>query len=125
MNHFNSPGDLVGHQLGGYEFDGLIAQSAITWLRKRGRPLHEDGHPWALTVSLVNPHDVMYFNNDPAEMQNLAMTQGQNTELVTTMNAKLNALIEVEIGQDNGRELPHLEGVSWELRTDSNGVILD
>jgi arylsulfatase len=63
--------------------------------------------------------------NDPAEMQNLAITQGQNTELVTTMNTKLNALIEVEIGQDNGRELPHLEGVSWELRTDDNGVILD
>ncbi|PZV18933.1 MAG: sulfatase [Pseudanabaena sp.] len=61
---YNSPGDLVGHQLGGYEFDGLIAQSAITWLRRRGRPLTDDGKPWALTVSLVNPHDVMYFNTD-------------------------------------------------------------
>ncbi len=61
---YNSPGDLVGHQLGGYEFDGLIAQSAVTWLRKRGRPLNDDGNPWALTVSLVNPHDVMYFNTD-------------------------------------------------------------
>lgn len=61
---YNSPGDLVGHQLGGYEFDGLIAQSAVTWLRKRGRPLNDEGNPWALTVSLVNPHDVMYFNTD-------------------------------------------------------------
>jgi len=61
---YNSPGDLVGHQLGGYEFDGLIAQSAVTWLRRRGRPLTDGGNPWALAVSLVNPHDVMYFNTD-------------------------------------------------------------
>ena len=61
---YNSIGDLVGHQQGGYEFDGLIGQSAITWLRRHGRPLNDDGAPWALTVSLVNPHDVMYFNTD-------------------------------------------------------------
>jgi arylsulfatase len=61
---FNSPGDLVGHQLGGYRFDHLIAGSAITWLRNKGRPLSDDGKPWALTVGLVNPHDVMYFNTD-------------------------------------------------------------
>lgn len=61
---FNSPGDLVGHQLGGYRFDHLIAGSAITWLRNKGRPLSDDGKPWSLTVSLVNPHDVMYFNTD-------------------------------------------------------------
>ncbi len=61
---YNSIGDLVGHQHGGHEFDGLIGQSAITWLRRRGRPLNDDDRPWALTVSLVNPHDVMYFNTD-------------------------------------------------------------
>ncbi|PYT02025.1 MAG: sulfatase [Acidobacteria bacterium] len=61
---YNSPGDLVGHQLGGYKFDHLIAGSAITWLRNKGRPLTDDGKPWALTVGLVNPHDVMYFNTD-------------------------------------------------------------
>jgi arylsulfatase A-like enzyme len=61
---FNSPGDLVGHQLGGYRFDHLIAGSAITWLRNKGRSLTDDGKPWALTVGLVNPHDVMYFNTD-------------------------------------------------------------
>ncbi len=61
---YNSIGDLVGRQLGGYEFDGLIGQSAVTWLRRHGRPLTDEGTPWALTVSLVNPHDVMYFNTD-------------------------------------------------------------
>ncbi len=61
---YNSPGDMVGHSLGGYHFDHLIAGSAITWLRNHGRPLNDEGKPWCLAVSLVNPHDVMYFNTD-------------------------------------------------------------
>lgn len=57
-------GDLIGHTLGGYHFDHLIAASAITWLRHVGRPLSNEGQPWSLFVSLVNPHDIMYFNTD-------------------------------------------------------------
>jgi arylsulfatase len=59
------PGDLIAHELGGYRFDPMIAASAITWLRNKGQPLSEAGKPWSLTVSLVNPHDIMYFNADP------------------------------------------------------------
>lgn len=62
---YNSPGDIIGHTLGGYQFDELIAGSAITWLRRHGRPLSDEGKPWSLFVSLVNPHDIMYFNTDP------------------------------------------------------------
>src|SRR5215471_1711679 len=58
------PGDLIGHTLGGYQFDHLIAGSAITWLRRVGRPLSKEGKAWSLFVSLVNPHDIMYFNTD-------------------------------------------------------------
>src|SRR3569623_1281165 len=61
---FYSPGDFIGHTLGGYHFDNLLAGSAITWLRRKGRPLADDGKPWSLTVGLVNPHDIMYFNTD-------------------------------------------------------------
>ena len=61
---YASPGDVVGHTLGGYEFDHLIAGSAITWLRRKGRDLNEHGTPWSLSVSLVNPHDIMYFSTD-------------------------------------------------------------
>ena len=61
---YASPGDLVGHDLGGYQFDHLISGSAITWLRRNGRPLSDAGRPWSLFVSLVNPHDIMYFNTD-------------------------------------------------------------
>lgn len=61
---YANPGDVVGHTLGGYEFDHLIAGSAITWLRRVGGDLTAEGKPWCLTVSLVNPHDVMYFDTD-------------------------------------------------------------
>ena len=59
-----SPGDLIGHTLGGYSFDHITAGSAINWLRTKGRPLSDDGTPWCMVVGFVNPHDVMYFNTD-------------------------------------------------------------
>lgn len=58
------PGDVVAHTLGGYTYDNMIAGSAVSWLRNTGRPLADDSKPWALFVSLVNPHDIMYFNTD-------------------------------------------------------------
>jgi arylsulfatase len=59
-----SPGDLIGHTLGGYSFDHITAGSAINWLRTKGRPLSDEGKPWCMFVSFVNPHDIMYFNTD-------------------------------------------------------------
>jgi len=64
FSDYVSPGDVVGHTLGGYSFDNIIGSSAIAWLRRVGRPLSDEGQPWALTVGLVNPHDIMYFNTD-------------------------------------------------------------
>jgi arylsulfatase len=64
FSDYRCPGDLIAHTLGGYEFDHLIAGSAVTWLRRVGRPLSDAGTPWSLFVSLVNPHDIMYFNTD-------------------------------------------------------------
>lgn len=64
FSDYNGPGDIIGHTLGGYQFDHLISGSAVTWLRRNGRVLSDDGKPWSLFVSLVNPHDIMYFNTD-------------------------------------------------------------
>ena len=64
FSDYTWPGDVLAHELGGYRFDHLIAGSAVTWMRNKGRPLTDAGKPWALTVSLVNPHDIMYFNSD-------------------------------------------------------------
>ena len=64
FSDFSSPGDKSAHTLGGYQNDHLTAASAISWLRGRGRTLSDQAKPWSLSVSLVNPHDIMYFNAD-------------------------------------------------------------
>ena len=57
-------GDVIGHTLGGYLNDDIIAALAIRWLRVRGQPMQKAGKPWLLAVNLVNPHDVMFYNTD-------------------------------------------------------------
>ncbi|MEM0929279.1 MAG: sulfatase-like hydrolase/transferase [Pseudomonadota bacterium] len=43
----------------GWKYDGRIADDAASWLTSTGPRLEQ---PWALTVSFVNPHDIMYFD---------------------------------------------------------------
>ncbi|NDV13163.1 sulfatase-like hydrolase/transferase [Crenobacter caeni] len=64
FSDFAWPGDVLTHSLGGYKHDHMIADSAVSWLREKGQQLNADGTPWAMVVSLVNPHDIMYFNTD-------------------------------------------------------------
>ncbi|GAB6112816.1 sulfatase-like hydrolase/transferase [Desulfomicrobium salsuginis] len=64
FSDFVWPGDVLAHTLGGYKHDHMIAGSAVSWLRDKGRSLADEGTPWSLFVSLVNPHDIMYFNTD-------------------------------------------------------------
>jgi len=53
--------------------------------------------------------------NDPGETDNLALARAANAEVITTMNAKLEAVIKSEIGKDDGHELPDIAGVTWGL----------
>ena len=64
FSDFAWPGDVLAHSLGGYKHDHMIAGSAVSWLRDKALALKADGKPWSLFVSLVNPHDIMYFNTD-------------------------------------------------------------
>jgi arylsulfatase A-like enzyme len=64
FSDFVWPGDGLAHTLGGYKNDQMIAGSAISWMRNKGQTLQAEGKPWSLFVSLVNPHDIMYFNTD-------------------------------------------------------------
>lgn len=64
FSDFSSPGDDRAHELGGYSTDSIISSSAIDWLRTKGQQINTQGKPWSLSVSLVNPHDIMYFNAD-------------------------------------------------------------
>lgn len=64
FSDFVWPGDVLVHTLGGFKNDQMIAGSAVSWLRDKGQAINNEGKPWSLFVSLVNPHDIMYFNTD-------------------------------------------------------------
>jgi len=55
---------------------------------------------------------------DPGEQTNLAADRAANGDLVLAMNAKLETIIAAEIGIDDGRELPDVEGIDWALPQD-------
>ncbi len=58
--------------------------------------------------SLFELNDVELFDleNDPHELNNLALDRVKNADLLMAMNAKLNRLIAEEVGEDVGQMLP-------------------
>jgi len=57
-------GDMVGDPLGGYHTDPFVTATAQGWLRRKGKPLNDEGQPWFMALNLVNPHDVMFYDTD-------------------------------------------------------------
>ncbi|MCP4266570.1 MAG: sulfatase-like hydrolase/transferase [Candidatus Brocadiaceae bacterium] len=57
-------GDIIGHTMGGYLHDNVISSMSRSWMRGKGEQLRQEGKPWFLTVNMVNPHDIMYFDTD-------------------------------------------------------------
>jgi arylsulfatase len=62
-----------------------------------------------------NDVELYDLENDPDEMTNLATDRAANEALIGELNAKLDATIQREMGKDDGRELPDIPFVSWEL----------
>src|SRR5262245_11044511 len=71
--------------------------------------------------ALYRLNDVELYDtkSDPDEMQNLAAKQGQAAELVLAMNAKLNTLIDAEVGEDRGQMLPGGVEAGWEVNAET------
>jgi arylsulfatase A-like enzyme len=76
----------------------------------------QHNHP-ATLEELYRVNDVELFDTkaDPDEMKNLATDRAKNAELVVAMNAKLNGLIEAEVGEDRGQMLPGGIDAGWEV----------
>ena len=64
FSDFTGIGDTIGMTLGGYHYDHSTTAIAKGWLRRKGKPLNEEGRPWFMALGLVNPHDVMFYNTD-------------------------------------------------------------
>ena len=64
FNDYVGIGDIIGMTMGGYHTDEFTTSTATRWLRAKAPTLAQQGTPWFLSVNLVNPHDVMFFNTD-------------------------------------------------------------
>jgi len=64
FNDYVGIGDIIGLTMGGYHTDEFTTSTATRWLRAKAPKLAQQGKPWFLSVNLVNPHDVMFFNTD-------------------------------------------------------------
>ena len=58
-------GEMFGAPLQGAQLDGTAVFETIDWLEHRVPRLDQ---PWLLICSLINPHDIMFFQSDPAEV---------------------------------------------------------
>jgi len=76
----------------------------------------ERNRPTNLTT-LYNSNDVELFdlNSDPDEVVNLAADKTANSELITNMSNKLERVIKAEIGIDDGREMPDVPFIKWNI----------
>jgi arylsulfatase len=82
FSDFTGIGDAVGDPLFGYYTDQYVTATSQAWLRRKGKALNDAGQPWFKTLSLVNPHDVMFYNTDkPGEkVQSANRTMFEPTE---------------------------------------------
>jgi arylsulfatase len=55
---------MFGAPLQGAQLDGAAVFETVDWLEHRAPQLDQ---PWLLVCSLVNPHDIMFYQSDPIE----------------------------------------------------------
>ena len=88
-------------------FDGRYQFTRYFSPKQHNRPTTLD--------ALFKLNDVELFDleNDPLERNNLALDRDKHPDLLETMNAKLNALIGKEVGEDVGQMLPGGVSGGW------------
>ena len=88
-------------------YDGRYRFARYFSPRQHNRPISVEA---LLELNDVELYDV---ERDPLEMNNLAVDAVGNRELLDELNAKLNALIDVEVGEDVGQMLPGNVDGGW------------
>jgi len=64
-------------------------------------------------IGKLNDVELFDLQSDSNEMDNLAMAPRKNVDLLSAMNAKLNRLVDAEVGEDVGQMLPGGVDAGW------------
>jgi arylsulfatase len=94
-------------------FDGRYVYARYFSPKQHNRP--------ATLEEITRLNDVELFDvaSDALEMKNLAMDTTRHGELLLAMNAKLNRLIDTEVGEDRGQMLPGGADAGWEVTAET------
>ena len=57
-------GDMYGAVYEGFKEDVTICDNSIAWLKNKGKELNDSGQSFFLAINFLNPHDIMYYNED-------------------------------------------------------------
>jgi len=97
-------------------FDGRYQFTRYFSPKQHNRPTSID--------ALYKANDVELYDgaNDPLEQDNLAIDRKKNAAVLDAMNAKLNALIDEEVGEDVGQMMPGGVDAGWVLTDAVNDV---
>lgn len=69
FSDYQSWGDMFGAPYQGLQLDGTVAMETVDWLQHKA----PKDQPWLLVSSLVNPHDIMYLQEEGEEAHENAM----------------------------------------------------
>ena len=68
FSDYQATGEVQGGPMDGFTKDPQIAADSVAWLKDRSPEVGES-QPWLLAVNFVNPHDIMYFDTDDEELE--------------------------------------------------------
>jgi len=88
-------------------FDGRYQFTRYFSPKQHNRPTSID------ELFALNDVELFDLQADPHELRNLALEPREHADLLAAMNAKLNKLIDVEVGEDAGQMLPGGIDAGW------------
>lgn len=113
-------GDMYGSPLEGFHEDETIAKNACNWLSTKGKELNTNGKSFFLAVNFINPHDIMYYNEEKSGTFGQATTAPNTPVYQKTYPTPVPATWNEPLKKE-GRPSVHKEyHDSWEKATGPN-----